>query len=117
MSFSVKRVYDAPARDDGYRVLVDRLYPRGVARSVYKLWLRDIAPSRELLTWYHADPAKRWPAFRSKYKRELLANTKVLDTLVEIIKNNKRTTLLYAAKFPNNNAVVLADVLRARLTR
>ena len=69
----IKRVYEAPAPDDGCRVLVDRLWPRGVRRDALHcdVWARDLAPSAGLRSWYHADPGDRWEEFRRRYADEL----------------------------------------------
>ena len=65
----IKRVYEAPAPDDGCRVLVDKLWPRGVRKDAlhYDMWAKEITPSSELRAWYHADPQTRWPEFRRRY--------------------------------------------------
>lgn len=77
----IKRVYEAPAPDDGCRVLVDRLWPRGVRRDAlhYDIWARDIAPSAGLRSWYHADPGGRWEEFRRRYTDELRASQAVRE--------------------------------------
>ncbi len=79
MGIQIKRVYDEPAKDDGYRVLVDRIWPRGLTKEKAKvdLWLKDIAPSTPLRKWFGHDPA-RWPEFRERYAKELAANDQVL---------------------------------------
>ena len=75
----IKRVYEAPAPDDGCRVLVDRLWPRGVRRDALHcdVWARDLAPSAGLRSWYHADPGDRWEEFRRRYTDELRASQAV----------------------------------------
>ena len=77
----IKRVYEAPAPDDGCRVLVDRLWPRGVRRDALHcdVWARDLAPSAGLRSWYHADPGDRWEEFRRRYTDELRASQAVRE--------------------------------------
>ena len=109
----LKRVYEAPAEGDGVRVLVDRLWPRGLKREEAALdhWLKEAAPSPELRRWFGHDPA-RWDEFRSRYVAELAANPGNLAALRELIRGSGRLTLLYAARdTDHNHAVVLRDVL------
>jgi len=110
-----KRVYDPPSPEDGYRVLVDRLWPRGVSkeRAAADLWLRDIGPSNELRTWYGHDVA-RWPQFRRRYREEL-AGAAALDQLRTLAKEHASLTLLFGAKDEDHNqATVLAELLSER---
>jgi uncharacterized protein YeaO (DUF488 family) len=110
----VKRVYAPPAEDDGARVLVDRLWPRGLTReeAAVDLWLKDIAPSAELRRWFGHDPAL-WPAFQDRYRAELAGNPAV-DELRAIIEQGRRVTLLFGAKdVGHNNAVALQGYLLA----
>src|SRR5438105_14384358 len=107
-----KRVYDPPGRNDGKRVLVDRLWPRGLKKDVaaIDLWLRHVAPSSELRRWFGHD-AKRWAEFRRRYAAELDRNRAALKPLFEA---TGIVTLLFAARDPGkNNAVALADWLKA----
>ena len=116
MTIATKRIYAPPAESDGYRVLVDRLWPRGVSKAVASidLWLRDIAPSTELRTWYGHD-VERWPEFRERYRRELEGHGELLDRLLDIERQHGTLTLLFAARDEEHNeAEVLADVLRHR---
>lgn len=111
----VKRVYEKPARSDGYRVLVDRLWPRGLSKSQVALdaWLRDLAPSDELRQWFHAR-SDSWLTFRKRYLRELAAPeaAEALDELYRLARRKKNLTLLFASKNEQqNNAVVLKDLL------
>jgi len=105
----VKRVYDRPEPDDGIRVLVDRLWPRGVSKDRVDVWLRDLAPSDELRRWFNHDPSK-WAEFKERYFRELSSNPKV-KVLLELIKKSENVTLLYAAKSPYNNAEALREYI------
>ena len=113
MNILLKRAYEKPSRADGYRVLVDRLWPRGVKKEDLKLdlWAKDLAPSTELRRWFAHDE-KRWPEFRKRYRREL-ANPAVRRRIAVIIADAKRSsaiTLVYAAKdTQHNEAVVLRD--------
>jgi uncharacterized protein YeaO (DUF488 family) len=108
---AVKRVYEAPAADDGLRVLVDRLWPRGLTRQKLSadLWLREVAPSTHLRRWYGHD-ARRWNEFRERYREELGRSPRALRTLREL-RRRSRVTLLYAARSEHNHAVVLRDYL------
>jgi len=111
----VKRVYDKPARADGIRVLVDRLWPRGLTKEAAALdaWLRDLAPSNELRKWFHARP-EEWLSFRKRYLKELSqpASASALDELYRLAHLKKTLTLLFASKnLERNNATVLKDLL------
>ena len=113
MDIALKRAYEPAAGSDGYRVLVDRLWPRGVSRERARIdeWARDLAPSNELRTWFGHDPA-RFHEFRRRYVLELEGQTARLRDLRRIARQG-RLTLVYAARDPeHNDAVVLADVLR-----
>jgi uncharacterized protein YeaO (DUF488 family) len=115
MPVTVKRVYESVSPSDGARVLVDRLWPRGLRKSDVALqeWLRDLAPSNELRKWYHAQP-EHWLVFRKRYLKEL-ARPEALEDLKKLYglaHKRKRVTLLYASKNEqHNNAVVLKDLL------
>jgi uncharacterized protein YeaO (DUF488 family) len=105
----VKRVYDKQEKDDGVRVLVDRLWPRGISKSQINVWLKDIAPSNDLRKWFSHDPNK-WEEFKSRYFKELNNNPKV-KVLVELVKKSENITLLYSTKSPYNNAIALKEYL------
>jgi uncharacterized protein YeaO (DUF488 family) len=112
--FVVKRIYDAARQEDGKRYLVDRLWPRGLKKEKARLdgWLKDLAPSTELRTWFHHDPA-RWEAFRHRYRQELVA-PQLLPLLQQLREEagEETVTLLYAATDrEHNHAVCLKDVL------
>ena len=112
----VKRAYDAPDDGDGYRVLVDRIWPRGVKRETARLdaWLKEIAPSTELRKWFGHDPAK-WDEFQARYRAELEAPDQH-KTLEELLAHARRgaITLVYGARdTEHNNAVALRDTLVA----
>lgn len=118
MPVAVKRVYESPAPADGARVLVDRLWPRGLTKAAAAIdeWLRDLAPSNELRRWYHAHP-EQWEAFRRKYLKELSqpAVQRALSRLAELARERDQLTLLFASKIEErNNATVLKEVLTGR---
>lgn len=111
MVISIKRVYEAPARADGKRILVDRIWPRGLTKTKagIDLWLKEVAPSTELRKWFDHD-AEKWTEFQKKYKAELKTNA-AFDELKAAAKSGK-VTLLFAAKDEqHNNAVVLQHAL------
>lgn len=111
-TINIKRIYDEPSDDDGYRVLVDRLWPRGISRETARLneWNRDIAPSPELRKWFDHEEV-RFEEFSRLYREELKQKETALNELRRIAKN-ETVSLLYAAKSPEiNQAVVLRDVL------
>lgn len=117
MDISLQRVYGAPPRKKGggVRVLVDRLWPRGVAKSSapWDEWDRDVAPTAELRRWFAHDPAK-WKAFRTRYRQELDLRPVAVDRLLRLAAES-RLTLMYAARdTEHNEAVVLRDYLLER---
>ncbi len=112
--FKVKRVYAPPEESDGFRVLVDRLWPRGVPkeRGRVDLWLREVAPSDELRRWYSHDPTK-WKEFQERYRAELEGKKEQLSRLKALESERKSVTLLFSSKETKyNNAVALVAVLR-----
>jgi len=114
-TFGIKRVYEPPTKSDGRRILVDRLWPRGMRKADAELddWWKELAPSPALRTWFGHDP-ERFAEFKRRYRAELKANPK-LNAAANAL-GAGRVTLLYAAKDPQiNHAVVLAEALR-RLT-
>jgi len=111
----IKRVYEPPAKADGLRILVDRLWPRGLSKQNAKIdrWFRDIAPSGRLRKWFTHDPAK-WGEFRKRYARELDGDPEAVAGLRRLL-SKRRATLLFAAKdTERNNAAVLRDYLARR---
>ena len=118
MSIGLKRAYDPPDRSDGYRVLVDRIWPRGVTKDDLEVdaWLKDLAPSTELRKWFGHDPAK-WKEFQSRYRTELREKKEALKLLKQ--KSKEHTiTLLYGAKDQEHNeALVLKRALDRRTQR
>jgi len=110
----IKRIYDAPARGDGHRVLVDRLWPRGISKRRAKLdeWLPELAPSAELRKWFGHDPA-RWQEFRERYRAELDRKA-ALTARIRHRALDQPVTLLYSARDPlHNQAVVLKQFIEA----
>ena len=114
MSVRLKRAYEPPAPTDGYRVLIDRLWPRGVARANARLdeWARELAPSTELRRWFGNDPA-RFAEFRQRYVEELSAQEEKLRELRGRARNTTLTLVYGARDTEHNDAVVLAELLRA----
>jgi uncharacterized protein YeaO (DUF488 family) len=115
MAIAIKRVYETVARTDGARVLVDRLWPRGLTKERAQVdeWLRDLAPSDDLRRWYHARP-DHWLSFRKKYLKELTLpeSQDALRQLYHLAHKRKRLTLLFASKNEtHNNATVLKELL------
>lgn len=109
----VKRIYDPAAPDDGYRVLIDHVWPRGVSRERARLdeWARELAPSDELRRWFDHVP-ERFADFRTRYRAELSAQGERVEALRSRARHG-RLTILYAAKDrEHNNAVVLAELIR-----
>ena len=116
----IKRAYEPPSRADGHRVLVERLWPRGLAKADAHIeeWLKDVAPSHELRRWFGHDPS-RFPEFRERYRREL--RTEPAHTAFVALASRAATgtvTLIYSAHDElHNNAVVLAQELKRRIAR
>jgi uncharacterized protein YeaO (DUF488 family) len=118
MIIKLKRAYEAPESGDGSRVLVDRLWPRGISKDSARidLWLKEIAPSAELRKWFGHDPSK-WAAFRDRYVRELENNPEAVGRLREQLRRST-VTLVYGAKDEeHNDAVVLREYLETRRQR
>ena len=114
----IKRVYEQAADEDGVRILVDRLWPRGVSkeRATLSGWLKDVAPSPDLRRWWHHDP-DRFEDFARRYRTELDDNP-ALEDLLSIVREHDRTTLVYAAKDPAvNHALILRDYIRQALEK
>jgi uncharacterized protein YeaO (DUF488 family) len=110
----VKRIYDHYDKEDGYRILVDRLWPRGISKEKAQvdLWLKEIAPSTELRKWFGHDP-ERWEEFEKRYKKELENKSDLLLQLKELKNSHKQITLLYGARdTEHNQAIVLLQMLK-----
>ncbi|MBV6411131.1 MAG: DUF488 domain-containing protein [Burkholderiales bacterium] len=111
MDIKLKRAYETPAKSDGMRILVDRLWPRGLskARAAIDQWLKEVAPSNELRQWFGHDPEK-WPEFRKRYRAELKDNPALAE--LRDLSRKGTVTLVYSAKDElHNQAVVLRQVL------
>jgi uncharacterized protein YeaO (DUF488 family) len=118
MTIDVKRAYDPPANGDGHRVLVDRVWPRGIAKDDLQIddWQKELAPSTDLRKWFGHDP-KKWDQFKERYARELEQRSEALDELGEKATAG-RVTLVFGAKdTEHNNAVALKEHLERRLQR
>ncbi|MDE2590854.1 MAG: DUF488 domain-containing protein [Patescibacteria group bacterium] len=112
MNITIKRIYEKSSTTDGKRVLIDRLWPRGLTKEKAKIdvWLKDIAPSTELREWFGHDPVK-WSEFKKRYLTEIKSNSTAMSQLEELLKKGK-VTLVYAAKDKEyNDAVVLQEYL------
>lgn len=114
MPVNTKRIYEDASLGDGYRVLVDRLWPRGKKKEEagIDLWLKEVAPSTALRKWFNHDP-ERWTEFVKKYKEEL-QNSEALDELKAIARKHKTLTLLYGAKDEEHNQAVALQHMIAR---
>lgn len=111
----LKRAYEPVSPEDGIRVLVDRLWPRGLSRakSAIDHWMKEVAPSSELRRWFNHDP-ERWQAFRKKYEAELAKNSEALGPLRALVRKG-RVTLVYGAKDEeHNHALVLKGALETK---
>lgn len=118
MKIHIKRAYELAGAEDGYRILVDRLWPRGLTKDKARidLWLKDIAPSNELRKWFAHDPQK-WSAFKSKYIQELKSKNEALSQLHAKLKEGV-VTLIYAARDKEHNeAVILQELLTRKSAR
>lgn len=114
MRIVVKRIYEKPDPDDGYRVLVDRLWPRGLKKEQVHVheWVKDIAPSDSLRKWFGHDPQK-WKGFQEKYQEELKEHEPLLKELIKRAQSHGKLTLLFGAKDEKHNqAVVLQQVMQ-----
>ncbi len=112
----IKRVYDPPAPEDGYRILVDGMWPRGLKKSdlVINEWIREIAPSQELRKWYSHDPGK-WPVFREKYFRELDSKESIVNRIRDIARNNNITFVFSSKDSEISNAEALKEYMEKKL--
>ncbi|MEN8265259.1 MAG: DUF488 domain-containing protein [Nitrospirota bacterium] len=114
MEIKIKRAYERPSSTDGFRILVDRLWPRGISKDKAKveLWPRELAPSTELRRWYGHDPEK-WSDFKSRYFSELDGNPEMVEELLEYVRKGK-VTFVYSSKEQQlNNAVALKEYVES----
>jgi uncharacterized protein YeaO (DUF488 family) len=110
----MKRVYDQASKEDGFRILVDRLWPRGMSKDKVKvdLWLKEVAPSDDLRKWFSHDP-KKWQEFKKRYEKELKDKQELLRKMKQAEKEKGTVTILYSAKDEEHNqAVALAAFLQ-----
>jgi uncharacterized protein YeaO (DUF488 family) len=115
MQISTKRAYEKPGKQDGMRVLVDRIWPRGIGKDEAHIdrWLKDVAPTTELRKWFNHEPQK-WKEFKNKYFQELEGKSEALEELLEMV-HGGRITLVYGAKDQqHNNAIALKEYLENR---
>lgn len=110
MNVSLKRVYEQPIKSDGTRILVDRLWPRGLTKEKAKVdvWLKDIAPSTELRKWVNHEPSK-WLEFKKRYRAEMHGNTKTVTDLKELLVKHKSTVVYGAKDEEHNEALVIKE--------
>lgn len=113
--FEIKRAYDKPDKNDGMRILVDRLWPRGLKKEESGIdhWMKEIAPSSNLRKWF-SHKEEHWHEFRSRYLEELKGKNELLEQLINLGKNNKVTLLYAATDEMRNNAQVLLEVLKKK---
>ena len=110
----IKRVYESSSENDGFRILVDRIWPRGVSKEKADLdaWMKEIAPTNDLRKWFSHDP-KKWNEFENRYKNELKDKSELINEIKGIEMDKGKITLIYSAKDnEHNNAVVLEHILR-----
>lgn len=108
-----RRVYEKPSDEDGFRILVDRLWPRGISKesAMVDLWFKEVAPSEGLRRWFLHD-LKKWTEFKKRYSTELKVKKGIVDTIRSLEKEKGKITLLYAAKdMEHNNAIFLKEYL------
>ncbi len=115
MSINTKRIYEEASAEDGYRLLVDQLWPRGLTKEKARVdrWLKEIAPSKELRKWYNHEPEK-WPEFKRRYFEELDENNSLVDELIAIIKDRDVTFLFSSKESELNNALALKEYIEKK---
>lgn len=115
MDIRIKRIYEEPAPEDGYRLLVDRLWPRGVPKQKASIdaWMKEIGPSSDLRRWYGHD-AERWPEFKQRYWEELDASPDLVGEVISLARAGTVTLLFSARDTEHNQAVALAEYLGSR---
>lgn len=115
MNIRIRRVYEAPSPDDGRRILIDGLWPRGLSKQKAKVdvWMKDIAPSRELRRWYAHD-SEKWAEFRKRYHAELDANSSSVDELLSHMAKDRSTLLFGSREERLNNAYALKEYLESK---
>ena len=115
MRIVLKRIYEAPQKQDGFRVLVERLWPRGVSKEKARvdLWLKEAAPSAELRKWFDHDPSK-WEAFKTRYFAELDGRNGVWEEISQVVRKEKVTFVFASKEERFNNAVALKEYVESR---
>ncbi len=119
MTILMKRAYEDPQKDDGVRILVDKLWPRGVSKDFVKidLWAKDIAPSTSLRKWFSHDPLK-WDKFKERYIEELDNNSDTVEGFIHLLREHNRVTLVYGAKDTEHSQVpILKEYMEKRLAK
>ena len=116
MDIKIKRVYEDPEESDGYRILIDRIWPRGLSKEKARvdLWLKDAAPSAELRKWFGHDPGK-WEVFKKRYFEELDNKRESVEQIIKESKKHRVTILFGAKNEENNNAVALGEYLQSSI--
>lgn len=116
MAIRLKRAYDAPARNDGYRILVDRMWPRGISKDDADIdaWMKELAPSADLRKWFDHDPDK-WDEFRRRYFRELQKKDEAMEQIIDRLADGQVTLVFSASDTDHNNAVALKEYLERRV--
>lgn len=114
----LKRVYETESRSDGTRLLVERLWPRGVSKATLRIdsWLKDVGPSTKLRQWFNHDP-DRWPTFRTRYFRELDSRPEVWRPIVSAARRGTVTLVYSSRDTDHNNAVALKEYLQSKIRR
>ena len=116
MSIQFKRAYDPPAESDGVRILVDRLWPRGVSKEKAQIdyWIKEVAPSTELRKWFNHDEDK-WSEFKRRYARELDSQPEAVNRLIQIVEKGNATFIFSAKDEKHNKAIALKEYLAKRV--
>lgn len=111
-TIEIKRIYDAPDKADGFRILIDRLWPRGIKKvdAALDLWLKEIAPSNTLRKWFNHD-AEKWPEFQKRYAKELEDKQDLIDLIKEKATAQTVTLLFGSKEMEHNNAVALLNII------
>ena len=111
-TIEIKRIYDTPKKSDGFRILVDKLWPRGVKKedAAIDLWLKEIAPSDSLRKWFNHEPQK-WPEFQKRYAKELADKQDLIDSIKEKAEQTTVTLLFASREIKHNNAVALLNII------
>ncbi|MCK9473789.1 DUF488 domain-containing protein [Sulfurimonas sp.] len=117
MTILIKRAYETSKKDDGFRILVDRIWPRGVTKEAANidLWFKDISPSTLLRKWFSHDPLK-WDKFKERYIEELDNNPEIVEEFINLLQQHKRVTLVYGAKdTEHSQAPILKEYMEKKL--